>query len=426
MQAHRRVSTRRLSQHRGARSMHRPGLLTEPKSEDIYLQTRVPINSCEIFDNEVTARAVACGDLRLVHDNRTGLISNAAFDSSTQCFSDRYNGSQHGSAHFGRYAADLSSRLAQKHDLRGKHVVEIGCGDGSFLKGLCEVSGAIGTGIDPSLVQEGNMERPGNTEDTLCFLPEFLGTQHYGLEPDLIICRHTLEHTFQLDEILHHVSRLMQGRTDIPFYLDVPDTSRIADEGAFWDIYYEHCHYFTSESLQNVLAQNGFRTHDIHTEFDDQYVCATAYLGNVNSSSDFFVGTARNSQEMEELAARLSTGLEKQLQQWRNWFADKSPGTVMLWGSGSKAVAFLTSLGLESQVAGVVDINPDKQNSFLAGSGHRVVSTFELVDLAPEFIIIMNPAYVSEIKDALAELSVHADIRVLGFPHPENNSGLCA
>lgn len=409
----------------GAPDMHRPGLAAEPDS-DIYLQKSVPINSCEIFGERATARAVGCGDIRLVHDNRTGLISNAAFDSSTQCFSDKYNGSQHGSAHFGRYAADLSTRLAEKHDLRGKHIVEIGCGDGSFLKGLCEISGARGTGIDPSIGQDENPERPRNAEGSVYFLSEFLGTQHYGLEPDLIICRHTLEHVFQIDEILQHVSGLMQGRTDIPFYVDVPDTSRIADEGAFWDIYYEHCHYFTSESLQNVLAQNGFRTQDIHTEFDDQYVCATAYLTAVNSTAEPVVGAARISQDMDELAAGLSAGLEKQLQLWRNWFTDKSPGTVMLWGSGSKAVAFLTSLGLKSQVAGVVDINPDKQNSFLAGSGHGVVSPSELVDLAPEFIIIMNPAYVSEIRDALAELSVLADIRVLGFPYPDDNPGLCA
>ncbi|WP_306258581.1 class I SAM-dependent methyltransferase [Pararhizobium sp. IMCC21322] len=400
--------------------MHRSGLLTEPDSADIYLQKNVPVSCCEIFGEQAIACAVARGDIRLLHNKVTGLISNAAFASSTQSFSSNYNGSQHSSAHFGRYAADLSKRLGEKHDLRGKHVVEIGCGDGTFLNGLCKISGARGTGIDPSLLQS------ASADGTIRFLAERLGEQHYGLEPDLIICRHTLEHIGELEEILQHVSGLMQGRTDIPFYVDVPDATRIADEGAFWDVYYEHCHYFTPDSLQNVLRLNGFKTEDIHTEFDGQYVCATAYLLETHAGVKPADGTDPRPQEVTLLTSRLATNLNKQRNMWRHWFERRLPRSVVLWGSGSKAVAFLTSLGLNSQVAAVVDINPDKQNSFLAGTGHPVVPPSELVDLSAEFIIIMNPAYVSEIKDVLADLSVVAKILVLGCSQPDTDQELPA
>ncbi|MEH6724982.1 MAG: hypothetical protein V7703_02410, partial [Hyphomicrobiales bacterium] len=130
--------------------------------------------------------------------------------------------------------------------------------------------------------------------------------------------------------------------------------------------------------------------------------------------------------DMTLLASRLAINLDKQRNLWRGWFEDRPAQSVVLWGSGSKAVAFLTSLGLDEQVAAVVDINPDKQNSFLAGTGHHVVPPSELVDLAPKFIIIMNPAYVSEIRDALAELSVTANILVLGRSHPIADKGLPA
>ncbi len=404
----------------GAPSMHRLGPVTEPDSADIYLQKSVPVSCCEIFGERATSCAVGRGDIRLLHNKVTGLISNVAFASSTQSFSSNYNGSQHGSAHFGRYAADLSKRLAEKHDLRSKHVVEIGCGDGTFLNGLCKISGARGTGIDPSLLQS------ASADGTIRFLAERLGDQHYGLEPDLIICRHTLEHIGEIEEILQHVSGLMQGRTDIPLYVDVPDATRIADEGAFWDVYYEHCHYFTPDSLRNVLRLNGFGTEDIHTEFDGQYVCATAYLLDTHGSALPADETAQRSEDMALLASRLTVNLERQRDMWRRWFEQRSPQSVILWGSGSKAVAFLTSLGLNSQVAAVVDINPDKQKSFLAGTGHPVVSPSELVNLSAEFIIIMNPAYVSEIKDVLADLSVVAKILVLGCSQPNTDQELPA
>ncbi|MEH6724981.1 MAG: class I SAM-dependent methyltransferase, partial [Hyphomicrobiales bacterium] len=272
IQARLRVATVSTTLRREAPNMHRPEPAPALNSADIYVQKSIPVSCCEIFGEQSSARAVECGDVRLVHDQRSGLVSNADFVSATQRFSGNYNGSQHGSAHFGRYAANLSKRLAEKHDLRGKHVVEIGCGDGTFLTGLCKISGARGTGIDPSLLQGDDFD------GTVRFLAERLGEQHYGLAPDLIICRHTLEHISELDEILEHVRGMMQGGTDISFYVDVPDATRIANEGAFWDVYYEHCHYFTPDSLQAVLRLNGFRTEDMHTEFDGQYVCATAYL----------------------------------------------------------------------------------------------------------------------------------------------------
>lgn len=398
--------------------MHRPRLIPEPLSADIYLQTEVPVSCCEIFGEQVAARKVLRGDIRLLLDGRTGLISNTVFDSSTQNFSSDYNGSQHGSVHFGRYAADLATRLAEKHSLRGKHVVEIGCGDGTFLNSLCQASGATGTGIDPSL------DKMTNTGGTVRFLSERVGEDHYDLEPDLIVCRHTLEHIFELNDILQHIAGLMQGRTDIPFYLDVPDVTRIANEGAFWDVYYEHCHYFTPDSLKTVLRLNGFRTEEIHTEFDGQYVCATAYLQEEGARVEPVAGLDEPSEAQVLLVARLSENLKMQRTMWHSWFAERPSQSVVLWGSGSKAVAFLTSLGLDKQVAAVVDINPDKQNSYLSGTGHRVVSPLALNALAPDFIIIMNPAYVSEIKDALAALSVDAEILALGVSQPETGQEL--
>ncbi len=44
---------------------------------------------------------------------------------------------------------------------------------------------------------------------------------------------------------------------------------------------------------------------------------------------------------------------------------------TVLWGSGSKAVAFLTTVGLNGEVASVVDINPFRHGRYLAGHGSR-------------------------------------------------------
>ena len=46
-------------------------------------------------------------------------------------------------------------------------------------------------------------------------------------------------------------------------------------------------------------------------------------------------------------------------------------GKTAVWGSGSKGVSFLTTLGLGEEVSAVVDINPYKQGKYMAGRGTR-------------------------------------------------------
>jgi len=83
---------------------------------------------------------------------------------------------------------------------------------------------------------------------------------------------------------------------------------------------------------------------------------------------------------------------------------------VVVWGAGSKAVAFLTTIGRGSAIRHAVDINPHKHGTYLAGAGQRVESPEFLRDHPPALVIAMNPIYLSEIGGALAELGVAAQL----------------
>ena len=82
----------------------------------------------------------------------------------------------------------------------------------------------------------------------------------------------------------------------------------------------------------------------------------------------------------------------------------------MLWGGGSKAVAFLTTLGNSEAIEYVVDINPYKQGYFLPGTGQEVVGPDFLGRYHPDAVIIMNPVYEAEITRSLAEMGLHPQI----------------
>jgi hypothetical protein len=86
---------------------------------------------------------------------------------------------------------------------------------------------------------------------------------------------------------------------------------------------------------------------------------------------------------------------------------------VAIWGSGSKAVSYLTTLGLRAEIDAVVDINPHKWGTFLAGTGHEIVGPDALRLLRPDVVVVMNPIYVEDIAHDLADRGLRPEITAL-------------
>ena len=82
----------------------------------------------------------------------------------------------------------------------------------------------------------------------------------------------------------------------------------------------------------------------------------------------------------------------------------------VIWGGGSKAVAYLSSLGRTLPIGAAVDINPKKHGTYLPVSGLEVVAPEFLIDYQPDFIIVMNPVYMEEIRQRLSDMNVKAHL----------------
>src|SRR5690606_15576586 len=76
---------------------------------------------------------------------------------------------------------------------------------------------------------------------------------------------------------------------------------------------------------------------------------------------------------------------------------------VVVWGSGSKAVSFLTTLSLDNEISCVVDVNPYRQGKYMPGTGHRIVGPEEVAHIHPDVVVVMNPIYRNEIRQALVD-----------------------
>lgn len=373
-----------------------------------YEVRKVPTNSCLLFDTREEAAACPTGDVRLGACAACGFIYNTAFDPSRTEYSGRYEETQGFSPTFSRFHRELAARLIERHDLGGKRVLEIGCGKGEFLLLLSQMAQVTGVGVDPSARQDRIEGVDGCERVTL--VPEYYSEAHGAADADMVVCKMTLEHIPAVEAFLRVIRRSLEGREDTRVFFQIPEALRILRTCAFEDIYYEHCSYFTPGSLARAFRRAGFEVADLATEYDGQYLTIEAVPASQAASAPLPAEDDR-----AEIAALVASFPERVAAAHARWRAivEEAAGkgrTVVLWGSGSKAVSFLTTLDAGDRVRAAVDINPHRQGSFMPVTGHEIVPPEALCDLRPDLVIVMNPVYVPEIKADLDRLGLSPEV----------------
>lgn len=368
---------------------------------------QAPIFSLVTMKTRAEALAVPRKDIVLAICGDCGFVFNHLYDTSIDYFTLGYEDQQGFSKTFMAYLTRISEDLIARHGLHGKTLMEIGCGKGDFINLLCELAQAKGIGVDPAY-QEGRQTNP-----SLQFYREFYSERHGALAPDFICCRHTLEHIFHTADFLRLIrNTIPSGKAPVLFF-EVPEVSRILDVPAFWDIYYEHCSYFSAGSLARLLRRTGFDVTAARLDYSDQYLLMEA------------VPTARASVDtlpLEEAVAeqlarveRFKIRIDEQLGAWRQRLAAmKAQGKkVVVWGGGSKSVGFLTNFADLELIDFVVDINPHMENNFIPGIGSQYVQPAFLARLQPDVVIIMNGVYEKEITASLHQMNVFPEVHSL-------------
>jgi SAM-dependent methyltransferase len=373
--------------------------------EIVHRLRGVPVNSCILVDDRDAALAFPRGDIALGFCGTCGFIGNTAFEPSRIEYSASYEETQAYSPRFREFADLLARELVERHDLHEREILEVGCGKGEFLALLCEIGPNRGIGIDPSF-HDGRLESPALSR--MRFVRDFFDEHHVSLTGDLVVCRHTLEHIGPVRDFVGLLRASAGGRGGSAVFVEVPDVLRVLREVAFWDIYYEHCSYFSAGSLSRLFDASDLGVERVERVFDDQYLLLTAWPGASGRQPDRDV----TPESVEELWAEVEAfrrRYEAQIDQWRDVLERRRDRRIAVWGSGSKAVAWLTTLGVGDAVTEVVDINPHKAGKFLAGTGHEIVLPERLRQDPPDTVIIMNPIYREEIAADLERLGVRAE-----------------
>jgi Methyltransferase domain/C-methyltransferase C-terminal domain len=380
-----------------------------------YRLEDVPAHSCLMLASREEALAFPRGAIELGFCHECGFIGNVRFDPRLHRYSPDYEETQAFSPRFQRFLDELWDDQIARFELGpGMTALEIGCGKGEFLVGLCERSGCAGIGLDPGYRPE--RTRTG-AADRIRFIRDFYGPRYAHLQADYLCCRHTLEHIAPVLDFARLVRETIGERPHVNVFFELPDMERVLQQGAFWDIYYEHCTYFTRGSLARLFRASRFDLRRLYKAYDNQYLMLEAQPAS--RPTDALLPQENDLACTASLIARFEKKVSERLQSLGETFARcrASGRRIAIWGSGSKCVSLISSLGLardlDSGTLAVVDINPHKHGKFLAGSGFEIVSPDSLRALQPDIVLVMNGIYAEEIRRDLASRSLHPQLIAL-------------
>jgi SAM-dependent methyltransferase len=383
-----------------------------PGMRAFHKSGQVPANSCILFANERDARRCPVGEIVLAHCRTCGFIVNTAFDQAKTEYSGRYEETQAFSGTFNRFHEGLARRLIERHGLYGKRVLEIGCGKGEFLALVAELGNNHCIGIDPGVKPE---RLPPAVRDRVECIADFYSEKYGHHEVDFLVCKMTLEHIPEPAQFLGTVRRGLGQQTGSIVFFQIPEALRILRQCAFEDIYHEHCAYFTPGSLARLFRLSGFEVLALDIEYGGQYLTIEARPKPAEAAPGAPLPMEDDRAEIAGLVATFPARLAEKLEGWRHVLDESfaKGQTVALWGSGSKAVSFLSSLDPEGRIRYVTDINPNRHNHFMPRSAQRIVPPSELAQSRPDLVVVMNEIYENEIRSALSEMGLAPEIKCL-------------
>jgi len=363
-----------------------------------YRIARQPVILNYRFGTRAAALGLKRRDILLRQCAGCGLIFNATFDISLIPYDENYENRQCFSPAFQEHLAALTDSLIERYDLRGKRILEIGCGKGDFLRLLCQRAGATGVGYDTSY--EGPARR-----GPVRFFARYVAQADIREPFDAVICRHVVEHIGPIGAFLQELHGIAHACGNPVTAIETPAFEWIAEHACFWDVFYEHCNYFPMPTLAHLAQLAGFSVTGQRAVFGGQYQLLELHAADRPrkvAPPKKTVRLAPFAHAAGKAAAQFARGLAK-LPGRRRW---------AIWGAGAKGVCLVNRLrGFRPQF--VIDSNPAKQGCFIPGSAVRVIAPDAAAIAGLDAVFIANPKYQQEITAVLDEIGFNGEIRVL-------------
>lgn len=284
------------------------------------------------------------------------------------------------------------AKFVELHSLRGKKVLEAGCGKGEYLQ-IMKDSGAHAYGIE---------HESGSVAE--CTASGLQVEQLYVDRNDIKIPNGPFDAFFTMNFFEHapHPSSMLQGlRSNLTDngvgLIEVPNFDMMLKNNQFSEFIGDHLLYFTEKTLTSTLDMNGFEVLDCKSIWYDYIISAVVRKTDLNIQQP--LDLSGFSSQKDNVVASLHEYIERY-----------SPQQVAIYGAGHQALAVLSIAGLGYRVGTgsvygngvakikyIVDDATFKQGKFAPGSHLPIVTPKKLETDPVEAIIVMAASYSDEV-----------------------------
>ena len=378
----------------------------ESKTLSSFLQRNlVPTQQNLLLKSRYDAVQHQRGRLTLTVCHQCGFVFNQSFNADLLQYGENYDNAQNHSPFFEEYLNELTKYLIDDLQVKNSQILEIGCGQGHFLRKLVELESAnnYGYGCDPSYITQID-EHP-----RLKFEKRYYGTDCTHIPVDIVICRHVIEHVPNPVDLLKSIRAALVNSPHARLFFETPCVEWILDNQVVWDFFYEHCSYFTAQSLTTAFEQAGFEVNNVKHIFGKQYLWLEACISHKP------VNVTYDPCQILPLAIEFAKSEQQIANQLKSQIAQlQKRGGVALWGAGAKGVTLANLIDPQREsISAVIDLNPHKHGGYIPGTGHPIINYLDIEQHSIKSAILMNPNYHQENLDLLKKHDI--DLLLIDF-----------
>lgn len=291
-----------------------------------------------------------------------------------------------------RYQRAQAVDFVDRHALRGRRVIEVGCGDGNYLEHL-KAAGAQVTGNEPSarfraLAEERGFQVHSGYVHRQAPVP--------GGPYDGFATRQVLEHVPDPREFLLGIRASLHPEG--VGLVEVPSLEQALAGHRFYDFFADHLNYFSSSTLRLALELAGFQVLETSRGMNGEFNVAIVRVAESLAFTDF------------------DAKLQALLSSLRDWVEghQKAGRRVAVWGAGGKGLSSMAVARLEG-IAYVIDSDPHKQGLHTPVGHFPIVPPERLRDDPVDAVVLTALAYRDEIvSDLRGRLGFRGPIAAMG------------
>ena len=288
--------------------------------------------------------------------------------------------------------------LIDSYHLEGKKFIEVGCGQGEFLKVLSEFPVEVhGIEHDPHLVELARAQGLDVTEG----FTETEDTRFAGGLYDVFLSFNFLEHQPDPSTMLQAIYRNLED--DAMGLITVPSFEYIMDHNSYYELIRDHLAYYTFETLTPLLERNGFQVEECEV---------------INRDTLSVIVRKRPQMDTENLLecyVNLKREMETYMKYLYAW--DKK---VAIWGASHQGFTLAATTKLGEKARYIIDSAPFKQGKFAPASHLPIVGPDHFHEHPVDAIIITAPGYTDEIAASIRQkFGTSVEIRAMRSNHLE-------